>query len=435
VRRLKAPFPSIGGKSRAVDLVWPHLGPVRNYIEPFCRSAAMLLGRPTLAGVETLNDLDPFIANFWRAVQADPERVAGYADWPVSEVDMHARHRWLMGIEWPEPFVPERCCRTGLLREAYLAGFRFDHPTYHSAWRARMLTDPDYYDAKIAGWWVWGACCYIGAGWCSEEALTTSGDVKKALVNCGSRGGRGMVGKRPNIGDHSSGLGVCQQSPDLSGESGATGRGVHASAGPFGKRPALSGLGPGKGVTGLGVHAGRVQLADERSRGRGVHANDDAGTCAERRAWLVSWMRALADRLRSARVCCGDWLRVCNSPSTTTRIGLTGLFLDPPYPRHTESGGRDGNLYSTDLEGEKPPEQLRDEVLAYCHEHGPDPLMRIAVCGYAGDGYEALESVGWSVLAWKSNGGYGNRGKGDKRNRDRERIWFSPHCLRAGLFE
>jgi hypothetical protein len=44
-----------------------------------------------------VNDIDGYVSNFWRAVQADPELVAHYADWPVNEVDLHARHRWLVG--------------------------------------------------------------------------------------------------------------------------------------------------------------------------------------------------------------------------------------------------------------------------------------------------------------------------------------------------
>jgi hypothetical protein len=28
-----------------------------------------------------------------------------------------------------------------------------------------MRADPDHYDAKLAGWWVWGACAWIGQGW------------------------------------------------------------------------------------------------------------------------------------------------------------------------------------------------------------------------------------------------------------------------------
>jgi hypothetical protein len=38
----------------------------------------------------------------------------------------------------------------------------------------------------------------------------------------------------------------------------------------------------------------------------------------------------LAARLRRVRVCCGDWRRIL-TPSVTTYIGLTGVFLDPPY--------------------------------------------------------------------------------------------------------
>jgi DNA adenine methylase len=67
--KLKAPFPWFGGKSRVADLVWERFGDPVNYVEPFFGSGAVLLGRPTPARTETVNDLDCFIANFWRAVQ------------------------------------------------------------------------------------------------------------------------------------------------------------------------------------------------------------------------------------------------------------------------------------------------------------------------------------------------------------------------------
>lgn len=89
---LKAPFPWFGGKSRVAPLVWDHFGDVANYVEPFFGSGAVLLGRPTEAGIETINDLDCMVANFWRALQHDPESVAFHADWPVNEADQHARH-------------------------------------------------------------------------------------------------------------------------------------------------------------------------------------------------------------------------------------------------------------------------------------------------------------------------------------------------------
>jgi len=31
------------------------------------------------------------------------------------------------------------------------------------------MADPDWFDAKIAGWWVWGQSCWIAGGWCSGK--------------------------------------------------------------------------------------------------------------------------------------------------------------------------------------------------------------------------------------------------------------------------
>ena len=76
---LAAPFPYFGGKSLACATVWAALGDVQNYVEPFAGSAAMLLGAPSGKRVETINDADGFVANFWRAVAADAEAVAGHA--------------------------------------------------------------------------------------------------------------------------------------------------------------------------------------------------------------------------------------------------------------------------------------------------------------------------------------------------------------------
>jgi DNA adenine methylase len=140
---LKAPFPGVGGKSRAAPDIWSALGDVDNYVEPFAGSLATLLGRPDGdRGTETVNDLDGFIANFWRAVAHDPEATARAADWPVSEVDLSARHLWL---------VNNRAALT-----------------------ERLQVDPAYFDARIAGWWVWGLCSWIGSGWCSGEGPWSS---------------------------------------------------------------------------------------------------------------------------------------------------------------------------------------------------------------------------------------------------------------------
>jgi len=63
-----------------------------------------------------------------KSIAGDPSSVAFHADWPVNEIDLLARHSWLVR-------------QTETLRDA--------------------LSDPDFYDVKIAGWcsgngpWVW----------------------------------------------------------------------------------------------------------------------------------------------------------------------------------------------------------------------------------------------------------------------------------------
>ena len=173
---LTAPFPYFGGKSRACAQVWAAFGEVKNYVEPFCGSAAMLLGAPDGRRVETINDADGFVANFWRAVAKDDAAVAEAMDWPVNETDLFARHIWL--VQQSE----------GLL--------------------ARLHADPDYYDARIAGWWAWGACNWIGSGWCSGKGPWTV--VDGAVVR---NAGQGVNRKLPHLDN--AGRGVNRKLPHL----------------------------------------------------------------------------------------------------------------------------------------------------------------------------------------------------------------------------
>jgi len=56
------------------------------------------------------------------------------------------------------------------------------------------------------------------------------------------------------------------------------------------------------------------------------------------------------------------------------------------------------------------------------------------LCGYEGD-YNMPDT--WECVEWKAGGGYGNQSQTKNNdNRTRERIWFSPHCLKQrGLFD
>ncbi len=303
---MKAPFPWFGGKRRVAHVAWRAFGDVPNYVEPFAGSLAVLLGRPHEAKIETVNDRDRYLANFWRAVAADPIAVARWADHPVNEADLHARHAWLVDQE---------------------------------AFRARMHAEPDFYDAKIAGWWVWGICAWIGNGWCVE----------------------------PKNHKH----------PRFDG----IGKGVHSKSG-------LPSLGNDRGVHGVA-----------------------ALPCTE-------WFTLLQQRLRRVRVACGDWQRVLG-PSTLGKGANVGgrkpcaVFLDPPYGHDH----REPSMYSED--------DATTAALAakWAVEHGDDPELRIALCGYEGE-HDMPSS--WTTHAWTAARGYAGA---ENTNRERERIWFSPHCL------
>jgi len=188
---LKAPFPWFGGKRRVADRVWSALGDVDNYVEPFMGSLAVLLGRPAAfnrwqTGAETVNDADAYLSNFWRAVTADPEAVAAAADWPVNETDNLARHLWL---------VNEGRARIG-----------------------RMEADPDFYDVKVAAWWVWGINAWIGGGWCHGTGPWTRAADGLSVVK--GDAGQGVNRQLPHLGD--AGQGVNRQLPHL----GNAGQGV-----------------------------------------------------------------------------------------------------------------------------------------------------------------------------------------------------------------
>lgn len=366
---MKAPFPWFGGKRRVADIVWQALGDVDNYVEPFAGSLAVLLERPVdhggiATGAETVNDKDAYVANFWRALTLAPDEVAKHADWPVNETDLFARHLWLVN-EGKERI-------------------------------ARMEADPDFYDAKVAGWWVWGQCAWIGSGWCSGKGPWGKGE-----------------GGRPTKGN--AGRGVNRKRPHLSN----TGQGVNR------KRPHL-------GNTGQGVNR---QLPHLGNTGKGApHSAGDmtfGGSGAQKATWdqshwrkddgeplVYGYMRALQARLRRVRVCSGDWSRVITRGALN--YGRTvGVFLDPPYDMELRSN----ECYSTDTAG------ISAQVREWAIAHGDDSRLRIALCGYDGE-HEMPQT--WRVHEWKAAGGYAAHGSKDsagKENRHKERIWFSPSCI------
>ena len=137
---LEPAHPYYGCKRRLAPAIWKRFGNPRTYIEMFAGSLACLLARPGGEGPrEFATDTDAGVCNYHRAVRGDPEKVAHWADYPAVHQDLTARHVWL--INW----IAENSHR---LRE-----------------------DADWYDAKAAGWWLWGISLWIGGGWCTSAAM------------------------------------------------------------------------------------------------------------------------------------------------------------------------------------------------------------------------------------------------------------------------
>ena len=175
------------------------------------------------------------------------------------------------------------------------------------------------------------------------------------------------------------------------------------------------------GQGGRGVHRKIAQVGD---LGRGINRQlvhlGDSGPGLNRLDNLMEYFALLADRIRNVRVCCGDWSRVLG-PSVTTKHGLTAVLLDPPYSGHE----RKKDLYAEDSV------DISSEVLAWATANGGSRLLRIALCGYEG---EHDMPADWECVKWRPRGGYDgqNRDK-DNQNRERERVWFSPHCGKQTL--
>lgn len=342
---LNAPFPWPGGKSAIIAALNARFGAVQNRVDAFCGSAAWILGSPP-APVETINDMSGDIVNAYRAIRADPDAVAQHCAWPVSEADFTARRIAL------KTTLPERA--------------------------ARCMADPEWYDARAAGYFLYVLAVNIGN-------------------DCYADGPWTVVNGRLVVQADAAGAGIGRRLPDV----GATVHGTPNRRGISAMRitrmlPAIAAGGEGR------LHArGVVALQEEAS--------------------IRTYLAAIARRLQRVRIVCGDWRRVL-APSITTNFGPTAVLIDPPYPSDLH-GVRYG------VPGE---ENVWYDAARWAVDHGDDPLLRIAVCGYWTPDIDALFPSSWERMRWVANGGYGNQGNGIGRtNRLRECVWFSPHCTHA----
>lgn len=371
----KAPAPWFGGKAHAAPLVWSLLGDCVHYVEPFAGMLGVLLNRPHPCNrpyySETINDADALICNAWRAIQWHPEETARHASWPVTECDKQSRQ--IAVLKW---------CQGKTLD--LLSG------------------SPEWCDPKMAGWWLYGVCCQIGAIKGPWTADPVSGRIVKQTGTPG-----GVRRNLPHLGDD--------------------GRGVnHAGL----REPGVRRDRPHLGDNGRGVnHAGL--------REPGVLSDDPANEFhALTMPELIRWFQWLAARLRHVRIVNGDWKRVCTSGAMFTLPvrqgnGPCAVFLDPPY----SSAERSAGLYRDEHDSG----DVTAECRKWCLKWGKDKRLRIVLAGYDTE-HRELEEHGWTVHEWfragHLRGGMGNVAGSEGHQQRRERLWASPFCLRErGLFD
>ena len=390
--KLSAPFPFFGGKSRWIDTVWKRIGKVGVWSEPCMGTAVMTLNNPEPAPREVICDLNAYICNFYRSLRADPDAVAYHADWPTNHHDLTARHRWLLA-QGPE------------LRE-------------------RMTADPDDFDPKIAGWWVWGQSSWIGHGWCDNH---------------------GQYDRVPHI-NTGGGFGVQQQREDLHVEDkrpkvpdgGGSGVSAQRDRVPGDRVPSM----PAKG--GQGVQQQRVSVPDKiplfSNSASGLPSG--SGVQIQRRGFqgdnrvrlpegdgvldgsrLRPWFRAIAERLARVIILNRGWEWALTDSvlqqTPSSPKPQVGVFLDPPYRTQRKDGGkRSTGLYQGDNAAAS--DAVAAATYAWALEHGDK--YRVAYCMHAGDfpipdGWTA-ETMGFS----------GHRDPA-KKEKAVDQVIFSPACV------
>jgi site-specific DNA-adenine methylase len=178
-----APIPYFGNKKYIAGVVWELLGDVRYYIEPFAGILGCLLYRPKEHEkfCETVNDLNGYLVNMWRAIQLKPLETAHYSADMVSEMDYHAKWYYLRHYDTTE------FCQ-------------------------RLEREPEFCDPRLAGWYIEVMCAAIGSA---------GNGVNAALPHIGNAGS-GVNAELPHVSDV--GRGVNAELPHI----GNVGRGVNA---------------------------------------------------------------------------------------------------------------------------------------------------------------------------------------------------------------
>ncbi len=142
--------------------IWLKLGDVDNYIEPFFGGGSVLLGRPSWHNPkrETVNDLNHYLINFWRAIKYNPALLAWHVYGPACTADIDAFYNYLYNLDL-----------------------------------SRVRRDPEFFDVKAAAYWILGMSGTIG----SEFTSLGGDDAPNPMRRDGEQRQIGILGSGQGV--------------------------------------------------------------------------------------------------------------------------------------------------------------------------------------------------------------------------------------------
>lgn len=309
----------------------------------------MLLAAPRIAPREVVADKNGLIINAWRALKYDPEQVAYWADMPTNHWELHSVHYWM--IQWIVDNKDE------------------------------IWHNPDFFDAKAAGRWLYGVSNWIGSNFGDETNMKKDKSPKEE--------------SRPNV--ISRGVQM-HQKPNRDIRPTLCSRGVQIQRTPDSIPWASTTT-----VGGRGVMTSRRNVPGSQGE---IFYGDGSR--------LVGWFTAIQQRLANVYVLNRDW----QSAVTPAVLGLkkknakVAILMDPPYKTQI----RNKDLYASDIDGTS--DKVAEESYEWALQYGE----RYRIC-YAMHASDFPTPKGW-ISYEKSFGAHR-----DAKNRVQDQIIFSPACL------
>ena len=336
---MDSPIVYFGGKRKAAPLIWRLFGRVYRYVDPFMGSLSVPLACPYEIPRVVVNDLNCLLVNFWRALQRDPEAVAYWAEYPSSHVDLMARREWLRQ-QWP------------------------------TAVQAMQL-DPEWHDARMAGWYVWVV----------SNAIDLTKNLRPATVDMQQAYAKAVATARQFRLDWDT---QTLDTPDIS--------------------PVL------------GQQKQRVM----RPRGPQDKTSDQ----------ISMWIGGLAEHMRTWIIICKDWTSIVSSrvilgtiPSEAPHV--CALLLDPPYDTGVVPRGKvyavDDTQIASTVRGWLFTPNEKDGIIPWYH-----PRLRIILCAYEGDHDPLPDS---RTYRWSDRSDAHNQIPISHRPQKKEILIANPACL------